>query len=824
MSWFLWIISIVALMVLACKRASMAVTTIGVGALLVLIACLSNLSLVSIVAMGVVFAIVALLLNVGKLRRALVTQHILRFYRRVQPKMSQTEKEAISAGTVDWDSELFSGKPDWNKLLAYSPAVLTEEEQAFLDGPVEQLCRMLDDWEITHNLCDLPANIWQFLKENGFFSMIIPKEYGGKAFSAYAHSRVLIKVSGVSPTASTTIGVPNSLGPAELILHYGTEEQKKYYLPRLARGDEIPCFALTGPLAGSDAGAMPDKGIVCKGMFEGKEVLGIRVTWDKRYITLAPVATVLGLAFKLFDPDHLLGQQEELGITCALIPVSTDGVKIGRRHFPLNIPFQNGPTRGKNVFIPIDWIIGGVEMAGHGWRMLMECLATGRAISLPSAAIGGAKLAAATTGAYARLRRQFKTPIGQFEGIQAVLAEITGLNYIMDAAEVLTTGMIDMGQKPSVLSAIIKFHCTEMGRVVGNHAMDVHGGKGICLGPKNYLGRSYEGIPISITVEGANLLTRNMIIFGQGAIRCHPFALSEMEAANHSDPAVALDEFDKAIWGHIGFTLSNFALSFAHAITGGRLIRTPSIICRRYFQLFGRMSASFALLADMSMLSIGADLKRREMISARLGDVLSDLYLGSAVLKRFDEEGRIYADLPIVEWCCEFLLYRMQQQMDALLRNYPKPILGRFLRFFVFPLGRHFVAPRDELQKELATILQTPSATRDRLVAGTYLTDDGTHPMGRLNTLLERLTVVDPLLKLIHQARKNQQIHSTDSREQIHEALVLGLINEDEADMLAKFEHDVADIIAVDDFDPQELARTIALVDTEGNMVKALME
>ncbi|NNM58226.1 MAG: acyl-CoA dehydrogenase [Legionellales bacterium] len=824
MSLFLWILSLAALMVLACKRASIAVTTVGVGALLVLIAALSNLSFVSLTVMGLIFVVGALLFNLDKLRRSLITQPILRFYRRVQPKMSQTEKEAIAAGTVDWDSELFSGKPDWNKLLAYPPASLTEEERAFLDGPVEQLCHMLDDWEITHNLFDLPANIWQFLKENGFFSLIIPKEYGGKAFSAYAHSRVLIKVAGVSVTASTTISVPNSLGPAELILHYGTEEQKKYYLPRLACGDEIPCFALTGPIAGSDAGAMPDKGIICMGMFEGKEVLGIRLTWDKRYITLAPVATVLGLAFKLFDPEHLIGAQEELGITCALIPVSTPGVKIGRRHFPLNIAFQNGPTRGKNVFIPIDWIIGGVEMAGHGWRMLMECLATGRAISLPSTAIGGAKIAAATSGAYAQIRRQFKTQIGQFEGIQEVLAEIAGLNYIMDAAEVLTTSMIDAGQKPSVLSAIIKYHCTEMGRIVGNHSMDIHGGKGICLGPKNYLGRAYQGIPISITVEGANLLTRNMIIFGQGAIRCHPFALSEMEAASQTDPMTALAMFDKAIWGHIGFTLSNFVRSLVHGITGGRLLSTPSIICRRYFQLFGRMSASFALLADMSMLSIGADLKRREMVSARLGDILSYLYLGSAVLKRFDEQGRIYADLPVVEWCCQYLLNRIQQQMDALLRNYPKPILGLVLRFFVFPLGRNFAAPRDDLQKELATILQTPAATRDRLIEGLYLTDDGIHPAGRLNALLVKVKIAEPLFKLIHQAKKDGRIHSADSREQIQEALALALIHEDEADMLAKFEHEVAEIIAVDDFEPEELARVISLVDTEGNMVKALME
>jgi acyl-CoA dehydrogenase len=755
---------------------------------------------------------------------SLLTKPILTFYRKVQPKMSKTEKEAIAAGTVDWDAELFSGKPNWHKLMAYPIPKLTEEEQAFLDGPVEQLCRMLDDWDITHNRADLPPAVWQFMKDNGFFAIIIPKEYGGKAFSAYAHSRIVIKVGGVSITASTSISVPNSLGPAELLVHYGTDAQKNYYLPRLARGEEMPCFALTGPMAGSDASAMLDFGIVCKGQFEGKEVLGIRLSWDKRYITLAPIATVLGLAFKLFDPEHLLGDKEELGITCALIPVSTPGVEIGRRHFPVNIPFQNGPTHGKNVFIPIDWIIGGPAMAGHGWRMLMECLAAGRAISLPSASIGGAKVAAAASGAYARIRRQFKMPIGQFEGIQEVLGRIAGMTYIIDAAEGMTTGLIDIGQKPSVLSAIIKLHCTEIGRKIGNDAMDLHGGKGICLGPKNYLGRAYESIPISITVEGANILTRSMIIFGQGAVRCHPFALMELDAANQTDPTIALTQFDKAIWGHIGFTLSNFARSFTHAVTGGRLLSTPSIICRRYFQLFGRFSASFALLADISMLSIGGDLKRREMISARLGDILSYLYLGSAVLKRFDEQGRVYADMPFVQWCCDYLLYQIQQQIDALLRNYPKRILAWVLRFFVFPLGRRYAYPSDELHKELATILQVPTSARDRLIEGAYLTDDGIHPVGRLQTLLNQVKALEPLLQLIEQARKDKQIHGRSLREQIDEALTIGLINNDEAVALSTFDKDVAEIIAVDDFEPQELARVVTLVDTEGHMVKALME
>lgn len=824
MTLFLWILSIFTLGVLACKRTSIPVTIIGGGVLLLVVSCLGNASWILLVPAWTLFFVVSLLLYVDKLRMSLLTKPILNFYRKVQPKMSKTEKDAIAAGTVDWDAELFSGQPNWHKLMAYPLPKLTEEEQAFLDGPVEQLCSMIDDWDITHNRADLPPEVWQFMKDNGFFGIIIPKEYDGKAFSAYAHSRIIIKVAGVSITASSTISVPNSLGPAELLLHYGTEQQKNYYLPRLARGEEMPCFALTGPMAGSDASAMLDTGVVCKGQFEGKEVLGMRVTWDKRYITLAPVATVLGLAFKLYDPEHLLGEQEDLGITCALIPVNTPGVEIGRRHFPINIPFQNGPTRGKDVFIPIDWIIGGAAMAGHGWRMLMECLAAGRAISLPSASIGGSKVAAAASGAYARLRRQFKMPIGQFEGIQEALGRIAGLTYIIDAAEVMTTSLIDIGQKPSVLSAIVKLHCTEIGRKVAADAMDIHGGKGICLGPKNYLGRGYESVPISITVEGANILTRSMIIFGQGAVRCHPYALMEMEAVSQTDPAVALKEFDTAIWGHIGYTLSNFARSFTHAVTGGRLLATPSIICRRYFQLFGRFSAAFALLADMSMLAIGGDLKRREMISARLGDILSYLYLGSAVLKRFDEQGRVYADLPLVEWSCDYLLYQIQQQIDGLLRNYPKRLLAWVLRLFVFPLGRRYKYPSDELHKELAVLLQVPTSARDRLIDGAYLTDDGIHPVGRLQTLLEQVKTLEPLLQLIEQAKKDKQIHGKTMHEQINEALKFGLISNDEAAALSAFDKGVAEIIAVDDFTSQELARTVTLMDTEGHMVKALME
>src|SRR3981081_1920864 len=481
------------------------------------------------------------LLNVRTLRKALLTRPFLKTYLKLLPAMSQTEKEALEAGTVWWDGELFTGAPHWPKMLAAKPPHLSAAEHAFLEGPCEELCRMLDDWNITLDRADLSPQVWEFLKTRGFFAMIIPKKYGGLEFSAYAHSCVLAKISSRSATASSTVAVPNSLGPAELLNHYGTEEQKNYYLPRLARGEEVPCFALTGTPAGSDAASIPDTGIVCRGTWLGREVIGLRLNFSKRYITLAPIATVIGLAFRMFDPERLLGGKTDIGITCALIPRNTPGVSIGRRHFPINIPFQNGPILGKDVFVPLDFIIGGPKMAGSGWRMLVEQLSVGRCISLPSNATGGSKGAVWATGADARIRRQFNMPVGKFEGVETVLARMVGLTYTMDAARSVTAGAIDGGEKPSVPSPMLKYHVTELGRMVANDAMDVHGGKGICIGPKNYLARGYEVIPVAITVEGANILTRSLIIFGQGAVRCHPFVLREMTAARNPDRAAGVD-------------------------------------------------------------------------------------------------------------------------------------------------------------------------------------------------------------------------------------------------------------------------------------------
>ena len=512
---------------------------------------------------------------VPTIRQTLISQKALSLFKTVLPAMSQTEKEALEAGTVWWEAELFKGKPEWKKLQNIADPKLSEAEQAFLDGPVNEVCEMVNDYQVTHELADLPPEVWQYLKDHKFFAMIIKKKYGGLEFSAYAQSLVLQKLTGVSSVLSSTVGVPNSLGPGELLQHYGTEEQRNHYLPRLAEGKEIPCFALTSPEAGSDAGSIPDYGVVCKGEWQGEEVLGMRLTWNKRYITLAPVATVLGLAFKLRDPDGLLGDQKDLGITCALIPTDLKGVEIGNRHFPLNVPFQNGPTQGDDLFVPIDFIIGGQKMAGQGWRMLVECLSVGRGITLPSNSTGGIKSAALATGAYARIRRQFKQPIGRMEGVEEPLARLAGNAYVMDAASNLTVAGIDLGEKPSVISAIVKYHCTHRGQRSIIDAMDIVGGKGICLGPSNFLARGYQGSPIAITVEGANILTRSMIIYGQGAIRCHPYVLNEMEAA-YSESSDALDKFDSALAGHVSFTMSNLVRSLWFGLTDGRGSDAPT--------------------------------------------------------------------------------------------------------------------------------------------------------------------------------------------------------------------------------------------------------
>src|SRR3954466_11041184 len=598
------VVTIAAFLLLAYFGAPILWWTVAAAALLSWLSALATFGFTTKVVLAVVFAVVAALLNVPAIRRKAFTDRVLAIYRRILPDMSQTEKEAIDAGTVWWDADLFSGKPDWDKLLAVRAPRLSAEEQAFIDGPVEELCAMCDDWQITHELQDLPQHVWQYIKDKGFLGRIIPKKYGGLGFSALAHSAVVMKLASRSSTAAISVMVPNSLGPAELLLHYGTDQQKDYSLPRLAKGQEIPCFALTNPEAGSDAAAIPDFGIVCKGTWQGKEVLGMRVTWDKRYITLGPVATLLGLAFRLYDPEHLIGEKEDLGITCALVPTNTPGVNIGRRHLPLNAVFQNGPNHGKDVFMPLDWIIGGVDYAGKGWMMLVGRLAAGRALRLPTSSVGGVKALTRFTGAYARVRSQFKTPIGKLEGVEEALGRIAAHCYMMDATRLMTAGAVDLGEKPAVLSAIAKYHMTERARTCVNDAMDIYGGKGICLGPNNWVGRGYQMTPIAITVEGANILTRTLIIFGQGAIRAHPYVLREMRAAKEMSGAEASREFDDAFTSHIGHVVRNGVRTFIFGLVPS-IAPVPRGAARdtlHYYRNLQRISAAFAFLADMSMI------------------------------------------------------------------------------------------------------------------------------------------------------------------------------------------------------------------------------
>ena len=752
------------------------------------------------------FAVIALPLNIDIIRLQFISMPLLNLFKKIMPQMSETEQQAIDAGTTWFDAELFRGNPDWTKLHNYPQPRLSAKEKAFLDGPVEQVCTMVNDWHTTHEIADLSPEVWQFLKDNQFFAMIIKKEYGGLEFSAFAQSRVLQKLTGVSSVLASTVGVPNSLGPGELLQEYGTKTQQDYYLPRLAKGQEIPCFALTSPEAGSDAGSIPDTGIICRQQFEGKEILGMRLNWDKRYITLAPIATVLGLAFKLEDPDNLLSDKKELGITCALIPTDMEGVTIGRRHFPLNIPFQNGPTQGKDVFVPLDYIIGGSAMAGQGWRMLVECLSIGRAITLPSNSTGCIKSVALATGAYSRIRQQFKLPIGKMEGIEEPLARIGGNAYLMDAVTIMSTGAIDLGEKPSIISAIAKYHLTEKMRSSIIDAMDIHGGKGICMGPSNYLARSYQGAPIAITVEGANILTRSLIIYGQGAIRCHPYVLAELQAANNSDDEEqALNDFDHALFGHIGFSISNISRSLYSSFTGSYFLSSPfKDETKRYYQLLTRFSANLAMLSEISMLALGADLKRKERVSARLGDVLSHLYLASACLKRFNDEGRQQDDLPLLQWAVEDSLFTIQQAIDELLNNFPNKWLARCLRLIILPFGTWLTKPSDHLDHQIATLLQKPSDARTRLGKDQYLARNDKNVFGLLEQTLENIIACEPVFdKVCNALDKKLPFYHLDKVAQL--GLDANVISEAEATLLIQTEIGRKAIISVDDFDNDEL-------------------
>lgn len=731
-------------------------------------------------------------------RRNWITKPIFRLAQHALPKLSDTEREAIEAGDVWWDAELFTGNPDWKKLLAFAPAKLSQEEQDFLAGPVEELCRMIDDWKINWELHDLPPEVWAFLKAKKFFALIIPKQYGGRGFSAYAHSEVIRKLSTSSIAVACTAMVPNSLGPGELLMQFGTDAQRNYWLPRLASGDEIPCFGLTSPEAGSDAASMIDNGVVCRGTWQGQETLGIRLNWHKRYITLGPIATVLGLAFKLHDPDHLIGDREDIGITLALVPTRLPGISIGRRHLPAMHVFQNGPNWGHDVFIPMDNVIGGVDQVGKGWKMLMSALAAGRGISLPSLSAAGAAFCAHITGAYSRIREQFHVSISKFEAIQERLGRIAATAYLLDAGRRMTCAALDDGHHPAVVTAIMKSQATDRMRVAVSDAMDVHGGKAIIEGPLNYLGSLYRGVPIAITVEGANIVTRSLIQFGQGAIRCHPYLLKEMQALEEPDKEKGLDAFDKVLWAHVAHSIANMFRAWGRAWTGGLLAPAADAgAATKFYRQLSRHAAAFALAVDLSLLTLGGALKRKEMISARFGDILSELYLSSAALKRWNDEGRQQDDFPLLAYCMEASFAIIETRFDELLANFPIRPVAWLLRLLIQPLGPRRRGPSDHITDRCADLITHPSVARDRLTVDLY------HPAESETN--NGIALVERAFALVAAAQPLRDRMNTVRVRGIDQAVKQGTINADEAAQLKAAADAVSAAIAVDDFAPEEL-------------------
>ena len=749
---------------------------------------------------GVTIALIAIavLFGIPPIRRLLISSWLIGPVGKMLPRLGDTERIALEAGTVWWDAELFSGRPDWKTLLGYPLPSMSDEEQAFLAGPVEKLCDMLDDWDI-HQRRDLPPEAWEFIRRERFFGMLVPKKYGGLEFSSIAQARIVTRISSRSAAAAVTVMVPNSLGPAELLLHYGTDEQKDYYLPRLADGREIPCFGLTGPEAGSDAAATQSEGIVEKRVTDGKEVLGLRLNWKKRYITLAPVATLIGLAFRLKDPQGLLGGEEDRGITCALIPRDTDGIEIGQRHDPMGVPFMNGPIVGRDVFIPIDAIIGGEGGIGHGWRMLMESLAAGRSISLPALSVGAAQMATRVTGAYATVREQFDTPIGRFEGIEEPLARIAGKTYLMTAARTLTCAAIDLGEKPSVLSAIIKAYLTQGMREVVTDAMDIRAGAAIQRGPRNILSNTWSAVPIGITVEGANILTRSMIVYGQGAIRCHPFVQQEIDSVAKHD----VKAFDAAIFGHLAFVPRNKVRAWLLALTGSRLAAAPSTPLRRELQHFSRFSAGFAFLSDVAMGTLGGKLKRKEKLSGRLADALAWMYLGSAAVKRYESEEKSEASLDLARWSCWLALYEIQQALGGAIDNFPVNWLRSPLSWVLFPLGRRFRYPGDRMGSKVARSILEDREARIRLTGDIHVPGPDEPGLGRLEKALDEAMEALPIEAKLRDLVRNGLLDRAPGHELDDHALEAGLISQDEYDRLNAARDCRNEVIQVDAFDPE---------------------
>jgi acyl-CoA dehydrogenase len=761
--------------------------------------------LVGLLVWAVVIALAGL--SIPAVRRRVLIEPVFQMIKGILPKVSATEQEALSAGTIGFDAELFSGQPDWEKLRAVPPITLTDEEKAFLDGPTEELCRMANDWLIRHDLKEIPEEIWDFVKQHGFLGMLISKEHGGLGFSPQAQSLVLGKIGSRSPDVSTLVMVPNSLGPGELIEKYGTPEQKHYYLPRLAKGLEVPCFSLTGPTSGSDAATMRDVGYLAHGKHEGKQTVGIRLSWEKRYITLGPQATLIGLAFRLIDRENILGRGEELGITVALVPAEHPGVEIGRRHLPSGAAFPNGPNWGKDVFIPLDWVIGGEKMVGQGWRMLMECLAAGRSISLPSSSAAGAKSLLRNSTAYARIRKQFDLPIGKMEGLEEPLARMAENAYVNEAARAVTASMVSRGERPSVISAIMKYQTTERMRRSVNDAMDLHGGKAICDGPSNYLMAAYQAMPVAITVEGANILTRSLITFAQGALRSHPYLYQEIQACQDVDEERGLEAFEAAFCNHVSFSLCNAFGAFFHNVTFGVFGHVPEKAygTSEWYRQLWRGSRNFAFVADLTVAVLGGGLKTRQKLTGRLADALSELYLLSCVLKRYEDDGKPASDRHIVELAARNGLYRFQEALRGAIDNFPIAPVRWLMRAVVFPLGAHYKPAPDWLGHKVVELLLVPGEVRDRLTRFIFVSQNPNDPTGLLEVTFAKAVAAEAAEKKLDRAVRAGRVRRVHGSDWIGEAAKDGIITDGEADMLRELETLTARVIAVDHFDPAEV-------------------
>ncbi|ENV03422.1 MULTISPECIES: acyl-CoA dehydrogenase [Acinetobacter] len=754
--------------------------------------------------LGIPLIALSIIILFAPLRFNLITKPAYKTLANSMPSISTTEQEALEAGTSWWEKELFMGAPDWSQFEKYPYPTLSEEEQSFIDNEVELLCSMLDEWEIHHHLKDLPPEVWQFIKEKGFLGLIIPKSFGGKEFSSFAQSRIMSKIASRSLTTAVSCMVPNSLGPGELLMHYGTDAQKQQYLPGLAKGEEIPCFGLTSPEAGSDAGAIPDSGVVCYGEHEGAQVLGLRMNFSKRWITLAPIATVVGLAFKLYDPEGLLGDKNktEYGITCALIPASHAGVKIGARHFP-GSPFMNGTVEGEDVFIPIDWIIGGQENAGKGWRMLMECLGVGRGISLPALATAAGEMSYLTVGAFAKIRQQFNISVGKFEGVQEATSEIASDAYMLEAFRYLVTCGLNQGGTPAVMTAMAKYYATETMRKVVNHGMDIAGGRAIQLGPRNFLALTYQAIPIAITVEGANILTRSLMIFGQGSMRCHPYLFEELQLLQSEDKNDSVKKFDDLLFKHLAYTFNRGAKSFAYGWTGGSNDAPQSVdqFTASYYKTINRFSANFALVSDMSLGLLAGDLKRKEMLSGRLADIHAHLFISTAILKFYEAGQKTEAEQLHAKLALQKAFLNIQEAFWGLFENFPAKLPAAFVKWICFPLGRVISKPDDELKQQVAELMMQEHPFREQLKHHVFYSTKADDVTGRLEHAFQILRTLEPLWDKFKKAESKGKFTGLTFEENIQQAIKEGFITESEAQQLLQYNAIRFDSMLTDVFD-----------------------